>query len=1042
MGTIQSGVGLISGLNIGDIVDQLMAISAKPRDALKTRNDNFKKIQTALKELAAQLYSVKYLSDNLGKDGLYSKVTATSSDTSILTVQTTGTPAVGTHVYTPLQKAQHQQLLSGGLYSSDDLLGDGKISFRFGDTVQHTTDLISLNGGDGFTRGKILITDRSGAKAEIDLTAVQNLDDVVDAINNNTSIDVTADLAGDGIRLTDDTGQTLSNLKVAEVNGGSTAASLGLAGINQASNTAIGSDIVYLAADLDLSALNDGMGVGANAILPDIQYTLSDGTTGEIDLSEINGSTVTKEYTLGDIMDKINAAAPGKLKLEIAADGKRFELTDLTTGTETFEVTAINNSQALKDLGLTGTASGGVITGSRIISGTKTVLISSLGGGSGLGSLGSISLTDRTGTSDTVDLSNAETLQDVIQTINSAAVQITAGVNPAGNGIVLTDTSGSTSGNLIVANNDETNSADKLQIAVDDAINTVNSGDLHLQVIGLNTKLSDLNGGAGVTRGKFKITDSKGNETTINLYDQGIQTVGDLLQNINALAENVLAELNDTGDGIVLSDSSGGIGTLKVEDEDSTAAHDLNLLGNAKTIDGGGGSTQVIDGSMTRTINLDVDPKVITLDTNLSDLNGGLGVAKGKFKITNTIGESDIVDLTGSNIQTVGDLIGIINALSINVTASINDSQDGIKIRDVNEGEGHLSVTEQGSTTAKDLFLLGKAKTTEEGDVQVQTIDGQPQPYSLEMLRDKINQMDFGMTASIVNDGSNKPYHLLLVSKQSGKAGEVLLDASQAGFAFDEIASGKDALLAVGSEGTNLYVSSSTNSFTKVLEGATLTIQNASSQSVTVTVTASNTDITASVKTLVENYNKFRETLSDDTAYDVETNTASVLTGDNTALQMDLEMQGLISGLYLGSSSSTIKSLYQIGISMKDDGTLSLDEAKLNKALAENRNAVKQLFSAEDNGVSDRFAQVIERLAGTGSSLFETRYQALQNTIDHNQKRIDTLDAQLDKQTNRLLNQFYNMEQALAKLQSNLSALDSIQWMLTSNKSNSLFNVN
>ncbi len=83
-----------------------------------------------------------------------------------------------------------------------------------------------------------------------------------------------------------------------------------------------------------------------------------------------------------------------------------------------------------------------------------------------------------------------------------------------------------------MANGDATNTADKLQIAVDSAVGSVNSGDLHLQIIGLNTKLADLNGGAGVTQGKFSITDSTGASGLINVNDN-IQTVGDLLKAIN-----------------------------------------------------------------------------------------------------------------------------------------------------------------------------------------------------------------------------------------------------------------------------------------------------------------------------------------------------------------------------------------------------------------------------------------------------------------------------------------------------------------------------
>ena len=82
------------------------------------------------------------------------------------------------------------------------------MSFRYGIDVANAADLETIDGGLGFTAGKIRITDRSGASAEIDLSAAQNIDDVLAAINNASAINVLATADGDRIRLTDKTGQT------------------------------------------------------------------------------------------------------------------------------------------------------------------------------------------------------------------------------------------------------------------------------------------------------------------------------------------------------------------------------------------------------------------------------------------------------------------------------------------------------------------------------------------------------------------------------------------------------------------------------------------------------------------------------------------------------------------------------------------------------------------------------------------------------------------------------------------------------------------
>jgi flagellar hook-associated protein 2 len=302
--------------------------------------------------------------------------------------------------------------------------------------------------------------------------------------------------------------------------------------------------------------------VTTSTVLPDISYTLRDGTSGTIDLSPVpsGGGQGTPEKTLGEILNRINTANPAKLKAEISSDGERLIVTDLTTGGGSFQLGSLYDSEALADLGLDGAAAGGVITGRRLLGGLQTVLLSSLNGGKGPGQLGTLQLTDRSGATATVNLSAAETLDDVVQAVNAAGLGITAQVNDARNGILLTDTTGSSTSHLVVADGDSTQTATKLNIAANTDGTSVNSGDLHLQVVSQQTRLKDLNGGAGVAQGTLTIYNSAGQSGQVNLAQGGIQTMGDLIGQINRLDLNIQAEINATGDGIALTDTSGGSG--------------------------------------------------------------------------------------------------------------------------------------------------------------------------------------------------------------------------------------------------------------------------------------------------------------------------------------------------------------------------------------------------------------------------------------------------------------------------------------------------
>ena len=89
MPTIQSSVGLVTGLPITDIVDQLMAIAQKPRDRLQTQTTGLQQQQIAIGDLTALTIAVQLSSNKLGSESLYQQRTANSSDSTLLSASVT-----------------------------------------------------------------------------------------------------------------------------------------------------------------------------------------------------------------------------------------------------------------------------------------------------------------------------------------------------------------------------------------------------------------------------------------------------------------------------------------------------------------------------------------------------------------------------------------------------------------------------------------------------------------------------------------------------------------------------------------------------------------------------------------------------------------------------------------------------------------------------------------------------------------------------------------------------------------------------------------
>ncbi|MEQ8786770.1 MAG: flagellar filament capping protein FliD [Pirellulaceae bacterium] len=1025
MGRLQSTVGLVTGLDIQGTVEQLIKIQARPRDLTVSRNKDLTNQQLAVNELTASAITLQLAARNLGGSAIFNKKTVASSNITALTASLSGDPPVGSHQFTPIRRAQAHQVLSTGFATRDEPLGAGSFSFGFGGFIDKGVALEELNDGHGVQRGKIRITDRSGDSAVVDLRYAQTVDDVLEAINNADGVDVEVVAVGDALKLIDKTGGA-GSLKVEEVSGGSTAADLGLGGVNVAADEAVGGDLLRLYNGLSIAKLNDGNGVDLNKAVPDLDIKFSDGTSLLVDFqraakdavaavattnaagganaivkltadepgaaangvkisfvddagvtkggetvvyddtdpqnktlvvhiqagqstandviaainadatvgplftaSEAPGATgegvvsvsdqgttsggadaiaATNEKTLGDLLATLNAANPAKLQAAISAAGDTIELTDLTGGAGTFEVQGFASDDIVRQLGLDTTASGGVLTSRPLRGGLKSPLLSSLKGGQGFeGGLGQLELTDRGGATATVDLSTAQTLDDVLAAINAAGVGIKASVNKSRNGIKLEDTTGSLAGNLIVADGgDSLESATKLGLEVDDAVNKVDSGSLDLQYVNRRTRLDQYNG--GIAKGSIAIRDANGSLASVKV-DDAVETIGDLIDAINNLTIDVEARINDRGDGIVLIDTSDdGEETLEVRDvSGGTTALDLRIraTGVEKEVDGE--TKQVIEGA-----------------------------------------------------------------------------------------SGYTVAIEEGDT--------------------------------LEDLVSNLNALGAPVSASILSDGSGTtPHHISLVSGKAGKAGELLIDTSQVGFSFNEVTKARDALLVIGGDGdgTGVLVSSSDNKFNDVLPGVNLVVADSTTSPVTVTISKTNSSVTTNVQLFVDSYNKLAKKIEDLTFYNETDNKTGVLFGSVETLRVESEVSNLLSGRFFGVGP--YKSLQELGISFNDDGTLSFDSSKLDAKLASDPEGVETFFTDEKLGFAKKVDDLLESLAGRDNSLLTNRNLSLQRRIELNEERIEFYNARLSRQSELLLTQFYNMEIAIGKIQSNLTYIDQIQ---------------
>ena len=611
MGRITSSVGLVSGINSADIIDQLMKLEERPKTLLQDRIETANEQKLAFTDISTRLTSLRITSSTFKRPSTFEGAATSSSNEDVLTATAANGAAIGSFQFQVARLVTSQQTVSKGFAATTAKMKAGTITIeQGGGELSSQTPLAQLNGGAGVRRGMFRITDKSGKTAVIDTTAAVTVDDVIKKINTSLEIGVRASVKGDQLVLTDQTGQA-GALSVQDVGDGFAAADLGLLTDTDGSATTItGADINYLGTLTPLAQLNDGRGV-RNGSGADITVTFADSSTVSVTLGD-------DAKTIGAALEKINAASPAKLKAELVPGGNAIKLTDLTGG-GTFSAADAAGSKAATDLGIVTAGSAGTVTGSPVIAGMNTVLLSSLNGGAGI-ALTNLTITDRAGGNATIDLSAAKTVQDVLDAISSAGgVNVTAKLKSSGNGIQLVDDSGGT-GDLVIAAG-ATADALGLTGAFPTTVPAVEGKNLQRQWVTENTLLSAYNGGKGVPAGKFKIVNSNGTETTIDLTKDGITTIGDVIAEINTrtATSGVTASINANGDGLLLTDASTGVLKMKVEDVEGTSAADLKIKGEADAV------TKQIDGTFEKTIDILATDTLADVQTKINNLGFAVG---------------------------------------------------------------------------------------------------------------------------------------------------------------------------------------------------------------------------------------------------------------------------------------------------------------------------------------------------------------------------------------------------------------------------------
>jgi flagellar hook-associated protein 2 len=292
-----------------------------------------------------------------------------------------------------------------------------------------------------------------------------------------------------------------------------------------------------------------------------------------------------------------------------------------------------------------------------------------------------------------------------------------------------------------------------------------------------------------------------------------------------------------------------------------------------------------------------------------------------------------------------------------------------------------------------------------------------------------INAQNLGVTASVVTDANG--VRLALLSNATGLPADLTIasNTNTTSLSFTKTATAANASLTVD----GLTISSASNTVTGVLGGVTLNLLNASPGApIALKVAPDSARATQAVNDFVTAYNSIITTINQQFTYNPASGKAGELSGngDLRALQTQL----LNEATYSVSGNNGITGLASLGVNLNNDGTLSVDSAKLSDTLANHFTDFQNFFQSASGqtGFAQKVSLDLQNLTNPTQGLLNvaitqnrTDQQSIQTSIHDFEDRLATRRQQLTTQYSQVDATLRAFPLLLAQITGELSSLPS-----------------
>lgn len=309
------------------------------------------------------------------------------------------------------------------------------------------------------------------------------------------------------------------------------------------------------------------------------------------------------------------------------------------------------------------------------------------------------------------------------------------------------------------------------------------------------------------------------------------------------------------------------------------------------------------------------------------------------------------------------------------------------------------------------------------------TVNIDAEKSSLADIAKAINQADdnSGVRATVVTDDLGS--RLVLFGDKTGTENKIEISSGAADFGgifaadkLDPIQPAVDAVIKID----GATVTRSSNEIKDVIAGVTLNLDKVSTTEepfTMLTIANDKESVTENLKSFVESYNKIVETTKKLSSYDVENKKAGPLNGDSLLRAISTQLRDAL-GEQVEGTSSALKSLADLGITTKKDGTLEIDNKILDNHIANNFDGIGRLFDGE-SGLASKLDTMLKGFTGRGGTITTKKESLDLQAGKFAQQRLD-LEDRMGKFELRVMKQFNAMDAMIANMNNQMNTMMSM----------------